>query len=125
MKEIKYEETTIFSKEFKTLKKKYRSLDDDITIMKSFNIEILHIQKQNNRSIIEIQGAGNNEDIKFYKVKKFVCRSLKSKGVNSGIRITYAFFPKENKVVFLEIYLKSKKPNEDRERIKEFLKTLN
>lgn len=40
------------------------------------------------------------------KVKKFACKSLKGKGGHSGIRFTYAYFPFEDKIEFIEIYYK-------------------
>ena len=48
--------------------------------------------------------------------------SLKGKGVNSGIRVIYAYFNEEDKIVFIEIYYKGDKENEDKERIVEFFK---
>ena len=52
-----------------------------------------------------------------YKVTKFACKSIKGKGVRSGIRIIYAYYEKENIIEFIEIYHKSDKPNEDKQRI--------
>ena len=62
--------------------------------------------------------------LKFYKVKKFQCKSLKGRGAKSGIRIIYAYFPKEQRIIFLEIYFKAKQENENRQRIKDFIKSL-
>ena len=52
------------------------------------------------------------------KVKKIACKSLKGKGVNSGLRLIYAHFEEENKIIFIEIYHKRNKQSEDRQRIK-------
>ena len=52
-----------------------------------------------------------------YKATKFACRSLKGKGVSSGIRVIYAHFEKEDRVELLEIYYKGDKENENRKRI--------
>ena len=38
------------------------------------------------------------------KVKKIACKSLKGRGVNSGLRLIYAHFPKEEKMIFIERY---------------------
>ncbi|MBE9480132.1 MAG: hypothetical protein IMY69_00385, partial [Bacteroidetes bacterium] len=51
------------------------------------------------------------------KVKKISCKSLKGKGVNSGLRLIYAFLEEEKRIVFIELYHKNDKENEDRERI--------
>jgi len=45
------------------------------------------------------------------------CKSIKGKGVRSGIRIIYAYYEKENIIEFIEIYHKSDKLNEDKQRI--------
>jgi len=51
------------------------------------------------------------------KVKKIVCKALKGSGVNSGLRLIYAHFEKEQRITFIELYHKNDKENEDRERI--------
>jgi len=48
---------------------------------------------------------------------KFTCRSLKGKGVQSGIRIIYAYFEEQDKIELVEIYYKGDKENEDRQRV--------
>jgi len=42
--------------------------------------------------------------------------------VNSGFRLVYAYFEEEQRIVFVEIYFKAEKENEDRERIKKHFK---
>jgi len=44
---------------------------------------------------------------------------LKGRGVNSGLRLVYAYFPDQNKITFIELYHKIDKENEDRKRITE------
>jgi hypothetical protein len=51
------------------------------------------------------------------KVKKIACKALKGKGVNSGLRLVYAYFPDKNKITFIELYHKIDKENEDRKRL--------
>ncbi len=51
------------------------------------------------------------------KVKKIACKSLKGRGVNTGLRLVYAYFPEEQKITFIELYHKNEKENEDRKRI--------
>jgi hypothetical protein len=51
------------------------------------------------------------------KVKKIACRALKGKGVDSGLRLIYALFKEDAKMVFIELYHKNEKENENRKRI--------
>ena len=54
-----------------------------------------------------------------YKARKFACKALKGRGARSGIRIIYAYVAQKDEIYFIEIYSKTDKENEDRERIKE------
>ena len=58
---------------------------------------------------------------KIYKAKKFACRSLKGTGVQSGIRVIYAYFDETDEIQLIEIYYKGDKKNEDRKRIARLL----
>jgi hypothetical protein len=53
------------------------------------------------------------------KIKKIACKALKGKGVNSGLRLIYAYFPDKQRITFVELYHKNDKENEDRKRIME------
>jgi hypothetical protein len=53
-------------------------------------------------------------------MKKIACKALKGRGVNSGLRLVYAYFQEEQKITFIELYHKSDKENEDRQRILEY-----
>ena len=118
---ISYDQTTEFSRDLKKLSKKFPSLKTDLETVKKNAIELSHIRKLDNKSVFEISGVGNTSELQFYKVKKFACKSLKGRGVRSGIRLIYALFPLENKVVFLEIYFKAKQKNEKTQRIMSFI----
>ena len=39
----------------------------------------------------------------------------------SGVRVTYAYYPEEDKILLIEIYFKADQENEDRERIRRVL----
>ena len=106
---INYGETPEFQKDFKRLLKKFKSLEDDLELVKIAVIEL-------------IQGFCT-EEIQVCKIKKFACRALKGRGSKSGIRVIYAFHCTSLKVNFIEIYFKGEKENEDRERIKYYLKS--
>jgi len=69
-----------------------------------------------NKGIVGISGLGI-EYPQIYKARKFACKSLKGIGSRSGIRIIYAYYEKEDKIEFIEIYFKGDKEAEDRERI--------
>ena len=62
-----------------------------------------------------IEGLGISTCI--IKVKKIASDSFKGRGVNSGFRLIYAYFEQEGRIVFIELYHKNEKENEDRERI--------
>jgi hypothetical protein len=62
-----------------------------------------------------IEGLGIESCV--IKVKKIACRALKGRGANSGFRLIYAHFESENRIVFVELYFKGDKGNEDRDRI--------
>ncbi len=121
---INYDEADEFAHDLKKLLKKFSSLIDDLKVVKKNAIELFHINQIDSRSVFEIQGVGNTEELKFYKIKKFACKSLKGKGNKSGIRVIYAYFPAQKKVIFLEIYFKAKQENENRKRIENFIKVI-
>jgi len=101
-----------FQKVVKSLVKKYRTLNEDLDVVKqvltaapderppfSFRIDNLPIES----CVI--------------KVKKIACKSLKGRGVNSGLRFIYAYLNNPEKIIFIELYHKNEKENEDKERI--------
>lgn len=104
-----------FSKDFKKLFKKFKTLDDDLTEFKKIlNASPLGIGKHFN--VITKSG-----DVFIVKAR-FFCRSLK----NKDLRIIYAYI-KDHAIIemigieFIELYFKGYKENEDKERIKEYL----
>jgi len=119
---MNYEETDEFKRDFKKLLKKFSSLREDLEVNKQYRIELFHCKEINSGGIFEIQGVGNTPELKFFKVKKFQCKSLKGRGAKSGIRVIYAYYPTQQRIVFLEIYFKPKQENEDRKRIEVYLK---
>ncbi|MDD4875414.1 MAG: hypothetical protein PHI77_03435 [Candidatus Pacebacteria bacterium] len=118
---MNYDETEEFKRGFKKLLKKFSSLAEDLEVNKQYRIELFHCKQINSGSIFEIQNAGNADKLKFFKVKKFQCKSLKGRGAKSGIRVIYAYLPDDQKIVFLEIYFKADQENEKKERITEFI----
>lgn len=123
MKAISYTSVPKFEQEFKKLSKKYKTLYEDLSLAKRAAIELFHLQKIDNQSVFSIPNFCTDKVV-IYKLKKFACRALKGRGVKSGVRIIYAFFPFECKIEFIEIYFKGDKENEDRERIKMYLQNI-
>ena len=54
------------------------------------------------------------------KNEKIACKSLKGKGVNSGLRLIYAWYEEAQKITFIEIFHKTDKVSEDRDRIRRY-----
>jgi len=107
-----FDELTEFKGDLKKLLKKYRTLNDDLVIVK----KVLELSPTENPPFsYRIDNLGIETCI--IKIKKIACRTLKGKGVNSGLRLVYAHFSEENRIIFIEIYHKNDKENEDRQRI--------
>jgi len=111
---MNFNELHEFSKEFKRFSKKYRSLPDDLVEFKQV-VSIVPLGNSKHFNII-----AQTEQCTIVKARLF-CRYLKG----SSLRIIYAFHGQGCKVDFIEIYFKGEKKNEDRERIKDYLKNLS
>ena len=106
-----FKELPEFTDEFKRLLKKYRSLEIDRT-----KLERLLTQHPT--------GAGKNftivhveVDVKIVKTR-MACQSLRDR----SIRVVYAYHEDVVEFMYIEVYAKGDKENEDRERIKQYLK---
>lgn len=106
-----------FDKDLKQLLKKYRTLKDDLSEVKT----ILK-KKPDERPPFSFQIADLGLETCIIKVKKIACKALKGRGVNSGLRLIYAWFEIEQKITFVELYHKSDKEIEDKNRIIENFK---
>ena len=100
-----------FQKEFKNLSKKYRSLGEDI---ERFERYIFENPVGEGKNFIIIH---SEENIKIIKTR-LACKSLK----NRSMRIIYSYHEDTLTFMYIEIYFKGDKENEDRERIKRYLK---
>jgi len=120
MSPITYKSTSGFEKDLKRLLKKFRTLEDDVEVAKKNAIELFHLTKIDNNSVEPIPNFCSDE-LKICKIKKFACKALKGRGVQSGIRVIYAYYVLTNTVDFIEIYFKGESENEDKERIKQYL----
>lgn len=108
---MNFNELLCFTKEFKHLAKKYPSLPDDLD---AFTRIVSVSPMGNGKHFNTLTKCGQCAIVK----ARFFCRYLKG----SSLRIVYAFHEQDNRCMFLEIYSKSEKLNEDRGRIKEYLK---
>lgn len=107
-----FNELSEFSKDLKDLLNRYRTLNDDLVVVK----KVLEVFPEERPPFsFRIEGLGLTTCI--IKLKKIACKSLKGRGVNSGLRLIYAYFKEEQKIVFIELFHKNDKENEDRKRI--------
>ena len=128
MNPISYKSTLGFQKDLKRLLKKFRTLEEDLELIKMATIEPYHIgvlfngvvEKKDANAIFPIPNFCSDE-LKICKIKKFACKALKGRGVQSGIRIIYAYNVLKNSVDFIEIYFKGEYENEDKQRIRKYL----
>ncbi len=107
-----FDELLEFNKDLKNLLKKYRTLNEDLEVVK----KVLEVAPQERPPFsFRIDNLGLETCV--IKVKKIACKALKGRGVNSGLRLIYAHFEAEQKITFIEIYHKNDKENEDKQRI--------
>ena len=109
---MNFDELAEFKKDMKTLLKKYRTLNEDLNVVKKV-LEVLPDQRPPFSFRIDNLGV----ETCIIKVKKIACKSLKGKGVNSGFRLIYAHFNHEKRIVFIELYHKNNQSQENRKRI--------
>jgi hypothetical protein len=105
-----------FERDFRKLAKKFRTLDEDLETFIANQLKLTHKLNVDNKGVVRISDLGIEYPL-IYKARKFTCKSLKGKGAASGIRVIYAYFEREDVIEFIEIYYKSNKENEDRDRI--------
>lgn len=102
-----------FEKEFKNLFKKYRSLEEDFKKFERYIFEN-PTGEGNNFAILHSQ-----DNIKIVKAR-LACKSLKKR----SLRVIYSYHEDKLTFIYIEIYFKGDRENEDRERIKMYLKSL-
>ena len=107
-----FEELTEFQKDLKLLLKKYRTLNDDLDAVK----QVL-TTAPDERPPFSFRIDNLTLETCVIKIKKIACKSLKGRGVNSGLRLIYAYFKDQEKIIFVELYHKNDKENEDKQRI--------
>ena len=109
---INFEELPEYQKDLKRLLKKYRTLNGDLEdVCKDLNDE----PGASPPFSFRIENLGITTCV--IKIKKIASDSFKGRGVSSGFRLIYAYYEQEKRIVFIELYHKNEKENEDRERI--------
>jgi len=106
-----FNELPEFTKEFKRLTKKYRSLLDDLEEFKR---------------VVTVVPLGSSKHFNAITRKK-QCVIIKARLFSrylkgSSLRIIYAFHCQDRRIDLIEIYFKGDKGNENYERIKNYLK---
>lgn len=109
---MEYAELPEFSRELRRLSKKYPTLGKDLDGLKQTLAKI------------SLGGGGKHwnclhrgEQVCVYKIR-LACRYLRA----TTMRVIYAHHTELARIVFIELYYKSEKENEDRDRIKSYLK---
>ena len=111
---MNFDELPEFRKDLKGLQKRFRTLADDLKVVR----QVLEaIPDERPPFSYRIDNLGIEKCV--IKVKRIACKALKGRGVNSGLRLIYAWFPFGEKIVFIELYFKGDKETEDRHRILE------
>ena len=109
---MEFETLPEFDKDLKKLLKKYRTLNSDLDDVK----RVLHVRPDAQPPFsFRIDGLGIKSCV--IKIKKIASDSFKGRGANSGFRLIYAYFKEEARIIFVELYHKNDKENEDRQRI--------
>lgn len=107
--EFRYSEE--FAKELKKLKKKYRTLEADLAVLKK---------------AINVTPTGNDtkhwnilhQNDALYIVKvRLMCRALKG----ASMRVIYVYNGNYTEILFIELYFKGDKDTEDWSRIKTYM----
>lgn len=109
---MNFEELPEYKRDLKDLLKRYRTLENDLQVVK----KVLTVSPDE-RPPFSFRIDNLGIDTCVIKVKKIACKALKGRGVNSGLRLVYALFKEKERIVFIELYHKNDKENEDKRRI--------
>ncbi|MES2778487.1 MAG: hypothetical protein V4651_01200 [Bacteroidota bacterium] len=114
---MRFEQLTEFDKDLKKLLKRFRTLEEDLKVVK----QVLSIAPEARPPFsYVVDGLRLQQPV--IKVKRIACKTLKGKGNNTGLRLVYAWFETEKRIVLIELYFKGDKEVEDRERILKYFK---
>lgn len=108
----RFDRTPEFEKDFKRLGKKYRSLDEDLSLLEAL------LSKYPKGTGSKFAVLHETQDVVIVKAR-LACRTLRE----SSLRIIYAYHAGTITFVYIELYYKGDKANEDFERIKMYLRS--
>ncbi len=109
-----FEQLPEFEKDLKKLSKKYPSLFDDLGKLEKL-LEMNAAGSGKNFTIIH-----HSEKVKLVKTR-LACKSLRER----SMRVIYAYHDDIVTFIYIELYYKGDKANEDRERIAAYLKDID
>ncbi len=98
-------------------------MTEDFETFKKFSIETFYEINVLSTAFFPIEGFCRKKH-KANKVRNFACKSRPGRGNKSGIRIIFVWHEETRTVIFVEIYFKGDKPEEDRNRLKTFIESL-
>lgn len=113
MTTIHFEPWGPFEKEFERLKRKFRTLSEDLGRLKNV-IALDPAGPSQHRTVLH-----RSENTCIVKGHLF-CKALR----RDSLRIIYAYHENRVTIVWIEVYHKADKENEDRARIAEYLRSL-
>jgi len=113
MTTIRFEHWGPFEKEFERLQRKFRTLPEDLERLKNI-IALDPMGPSQHRAILH-----RGEKACIVKGHLF-CKTLR----RDSLRIIYAYHEDHVTIVWIEVYHKADKANEDRARIAEYLRSL-
>lgn len=125
---MNFDQSPEFKKDIKRLKKKWRSLPDDVEAVQRDLVALYVEQKDVDISKLReaffsgkraaiIQSDQNHEVVKMRL-------DVESLGTNSKIRIIFVAVYDGDKILFIEMYAKNDKDREDADRIKKYTNSL-
>ena len=98
-----------FSKDLKSLKRKYKSLHRDLELA----LKVLKKRPENSSHIRRMSNLGENIKIPFYKLKKFYSSDMKGKESRNKFRVIYAYVKSVEVIILLSIYIKTNNETKD------------
>lgn len=108
-----FNRTPEFEREYKKLQKRFRSLPQDIA---TFETILVEFPTGKGTKFVILHSEANCKIVK----ARLMCQTLRK----SSLRVIYAWHEDKISFVYIELYYKGDKENEDRERIKEYVKNL-
>jgi hypothetical protein len=109
---MEFSETPEFSKEFKKLERKYRTLTADIAVLKK---SLTTNPRGDGSKHWHVRHEDKILGVTALKVR-MMCRAVRG----TQFRVTYIYQTTKIEILFIEVYYKGYKENEDFERLKNY-----